>query len=73
MRKYPVGMVLGGRYYWGDGTLNHQGTYGNYWSSSAYTSATSAYDLSFNGTNSAVNPAFVNNKRRGFSLRCLAQ
>ncbi len=65
-------MVLGGRYYWGDGTLNYQGMRGNSWSSSAYTSATGAYYLSLRGTDSAVYPAVSGLKRNGFPLRCLA-
>ncbi len=74
MRKYPVGMVLGGYYSWGNGTSPYnQGTSGYYWSSSAYTSATSAYRLYLYGTNSTVYPANDNSKRSGFSLRCLAQ
>ena len=50
-----------------------QGTYGFYWSSSAYTSATSAYSLHLNGTNSTVNPANSGYERAGFPLRCLDQ
>ncbi len=50
-----------------------QGTDGYYWSSSAYTSATYAYSLRLNGTNSTVYPAYNGNKRSGFSLRCLGK
>ena len=71
MRKYPVGMVLGGRYY--DGTLYWQGTYGGYWSSSTYTSATTVYRLYLDGNNSTVGPTGNAHKCNGFSLRCLAQ
>ncbi len=61
--------VLGGRR---DGTsLSYQGTRGHYWSSSAWTSATSARNLLLNGTDSTVLPANYSNKYRGFSLRCL--
>ena len=51
----------------------YQGTRGRYWSSSAYTSATYAYGLYLNGTNSTVDPANNSYKRAGFSLRCLAK
>ena len=71
MRKYPVGMVLGGRYYWGDSTLNYQGETGRYWSSSAATSATDAYYLSLLGTHNAVYTAYDISKLYGFTLRCL--
>ncbi len=57
----------------GTETGQYQGTYGLYWSSLAYTSATSAYGLYLDGTNSAVYPADYYYKRNGFSLRCLAQ
>ena len=71
MRKYPVGMVLNGRYWWENGSLHYQGTVGNYWSSLVYTSAAYAYALNLDGSSSTVLPANGNNKRNGFSLRCL--
>jgi len=49
----------------------YQGTYGGYWSSTAWTSATLAYRLGLDGTNSAVGPAGNDSKLYGFSLRCL--
>ncbi len=53
----------------------NQGAYGDYWSSSASTSATYAYSLHLLGTNSTVYPAHYSGdyKRYGFTLRCLAQ
>ncbi len=50
-----------------------QDTKGYYWSSLAYTSATSAYYLYLGGTDSTVGPAGYGYKHFGFSLRCLAQ
>jgi len=74
MRKYPVGMVLGGYYDWGNGTSSYdQGTFGGYWSSFAYTGATRAYLLRLYGIDSTVYPAADSNKRVGRSLRCLGK
>ena len=74
MRKYPVGMVLGGCYYWNtDGSLEYQSSLGFYWSSSAYTSTTSSYDLYLNSYNVTIHPAHSYGKRVGLSLRCLAR
>ena len=74
MRKYPVGMVLGGYYNWeGDGASpNGQGTVGVCWSSSAHTNVVLAYYLLLRGTDSAV---LLDNgdKRLGRSLRCLGR
>jgi hypothetical protein len=50
-----------------DGSLNNQGSNGNYWSSSV--SGTNASNLNFNST--AVNPANANNRANGFTVRCL--
>ena len=54
-------------------SLYLQSTYGFYWSSSAHTSATNAYNLRLGGTPSSVTPANFSSERGGFSLRCLAQ
>ena len=51
----------------------YQGTDGYYWSSSAYTPATYAYNLYLYGPNPTVIPANNGYKRAGFTLRCLAQ
>ena len=50
-----------------DGSLNNQGSNGNYWSSSV--SGTNASNLNFNATN--VNPANANNRANGLTVRCL--
>ncbi len=50
-----------------------QGTYGYYWSSSAWTSATRAYRLLLNGANSTVRPADSGYKSNGIALRCLGK
>jgi len=59
--------LLAGYYY--SSSFRYGGTYGNYWSSSSY-SSTYAYVLSFDS--SYVNSADYNNRRRlGFSVRCV--
>ncbi len=73
MRKYPVGMVLGGRYGWVAGTLAYQGVRGTFWSSFAYAGTNNAYNLELNDAHSTVNTTNYNDKRFGFSLRCLAR
>lgn len=50
-----------------DGSLNNQGSFGYYWSSSPAT--TYGYYLYFNST--AVYPAGTNYRALGFSVRCL--
>ena len=49
------------------GTLNYQGSYGFYWSSSPY--STYAYYLYFDS--GSVNPTSIGNRANGFSVRCL--
>ena len=52
------------------GSLNNAGTNGYYWSSVQSTSNTNnAYNMNFNS--SSVNPSNSNNKRNGFSVRCV--
>ncbi len=50
------------------GVLNNAGINGNYWSSTANSSANNAYNLNFNASD--VNPSNNNNRWNGFSLRC---
>ena len=50
-----------------NGSLNNQGSNGNYWSSGV--SGTNASNLNFNAT--GVNPANANNRANGFSVRCV--
>ena len=52
--------------------MRNQGTYGYYWSSTAWTSATRAYSLDLNSSGTVL-PASSSNKYTGFSLRCLAE
>ena len=51
------------------GTLNNAGTWGYYWSSTQYNSD-NAYNMNFNS--SSVNTDW-NNRRNGFSVRCVRQ
>ena len=53
-----------------DGTLNNQGSNGNYWSATENNS-TNGYNLNFNSTNS--NPDNNNDKANGFSVRCVQE
>ena len=54
-------------------STSSQGTYGLYWSSTAYSSAIYAYYLLLNSSGGTVGPAYGYDKYRGFSLRCLAE
>lgn len=49
-----------------NGTLNNQGTNGNYWASTV--SGTNARNLNFNSTVANTNN---NNRANGFTVRCL--
>jgi len=53
-----------------NGSLNNQGTNGNYWSGTQNNSS-NGYNLNFNSTNS--NPANNNSKANGFSVRCVQE
>ena len=61
------GFLLSG--YFRGASFNDGGSYGYYWSSTAYDSS-SAYGLVF--PSSYVNSANGNSRRFGFSVRCLA-
>ena len=52
------------------GSLGYAGYYGLYWSSTAYSSTSYAYTLSFNS--GRVNPSSYYSRHFGFSVRCLA-
>ncbi len=69
MRSNPLSFIMGGIYY--NGSLSNEGSYGGYWSSSAYTSSTDAHCMYFNSSN--VNPQNNDNKQRGRSVRCVAR
>ena len=68
-RAFPNNFIYAG--YWGSGSASIRGYYGYYWSSTAYSSATSAYRLDLN--NGGASPAKYGSKYYGFSLRCLAE
>lgn len=53
------------------GSLDSQGTNGNYWSATAASTATNAYDLYFGS--SYLHPQRADNKGYGFSVRCVAR
>ena len=64
----PLYFVRGGSVY--SGSLRRAGNYGDYWSSTAYSSTSSAYNLSF--YSGGVNPSSYGYRSNGFSVRCLA-
>ncbi|MBQ3469903.1 hypothetical protein IJH16_02950 [Candidatus Saccharibacteria bacterium] len=53
-------------YYWGNGSLFYQGSYGGWWSAAAY-SGSNAYRLGMNSSN--FGPQDFSNKANGFALR----
>ena len=67
----PLHFIRSGYYSWSGGSLNNQGTNGNYWSASATSTATNAYNLNFNASN--LNPQNANNKGNGLTVRCVAR
>ena len=52
------------------GLLDYQGRYGDYWSSSASSGSSTAYDLYFGS--SYVEPSNTDGRSYGFSVRCVA-
>ena len=69
LRQSPLGFVYTG-YYYNAGSLNHEGSYGRYWSRTAY-SGLRAYYLYFNS--SLVNPQSNDYRGYGFALRCVGR
>ena len=67
LRLFPYS----GNYNYGGG-VNNQGSNGNWWSRSAYTTAGQAYNFNLN-TNGNVNPQNNNNVGNGFAVRCVAE
>jgi len=65
----PLWFVRAGGVY--DGDLSGQGSYGDVWSSRAYSNSNLAYYLVFNS--SGVNPSNYNGRDLGFSVRCVAE
>ncbi len=71
LRAAPLNFNLSGYYYYYNAAMDRQGSFGYYWSSLAYPTATYAYALPFD--TSAIYPQ--NNgdyKGYGFSVRCVA-
>lgn len=67
-----VAFVPAGNYNYNNGALNNVGERQLYWSGTANTSATNAWNLNFNS--STVYPGTNNNnKGNGFSVRCVAR
>ena len=64
----PLDFVYTGNYNYNNGSLNNEGSNGNYWSRTA-NSGTNAYNLNFNSSN--VNPQNNLNRGYGFALRCV--
>ena len=68
IRKYPNNFLYSG--FVGGSSVSDRGSYGRYWSKSAYPSSL-AYFLGFGS--SYVYPSYLGDKYGGFSVRCLAQ
>ena len=68
LRSAPINLTLSGVAY--SSSMNAQGSYGFYWSSTVYSSYV-AYNLDLNS--SSVDPSDGNNKLNGFSVRCVAR
>ena len=58
--------VLSGNY--NNGTLNSTGSFGSWWSATAYDSS-NQYSLYYSG--SSLHSSIINNKNNGFSVRCI--
>jgi uncharacterized protein (TIGR02145 family) len=70
LRANPLNFNLSGYYAYYNGAMRGQGSYGYYWSGTAYSSATDAYDLLFN--TSSIYPQGSFGQGYGFSVRCVA-
>ena len=70
LRADPLNFNLSGDYDYSSGAMGGQGSGGVYWSSTAYSSATVAYNLYFN--TSYIYPQNYGYKGHGFSVRCVA-
>ena len=68
MRQIPLSIPFTGYYYWSNGALNDRGSYGYFWSSTAY-STSNARSLDFGA--SLISPQSSGNKVYGFSVRCV--
>ncbi|MBQ6320709.1 hypothetical protein IJI17_00575, partial [Candidatus Saccharibacteria bacterium] len=68
MRQIPLSIPFTGYYDWTNGALNARGSYGFFWSSTAY-STSNARSLNFGA--SSINPQHYSSKVYGFSVRCV--
>ncbi|MBR5408740.1 hypothetical protein IK112_02210 [Candidatus Saccharibacteria bacterium] len=68
-RRCPLSYVFSGYYYWGNGNLANQDSFGYWWSTAAY-SGSNAYHLDMHS--SYLNPQYNGNKAYGLSLRCVS-
>ena len=69
LESSPLNFARSGNY--GGGSLNYNGTYGIYWSSTAYSSSAVAYSFYYDA--SYTYPQGNSSKYGGFSVRCVAQ
>lgn len=73
LTSVPLYFVRGGRIEQDANVLfSYAGNHGYYWSSTPYSVTSDAYRFSFSGTNT-VSPSSRNNRRNGFSVRCIAR
>ena len=70
LRQSPLGFVYTGHYRYYDGSLRDEGSYGYYWSRTAY-SGPVAYPLYF--SSSFVNPQGNYDRGYGHALRCVGR
>jgi uncharacterized protein (TIGR02145 family) len=70
LRAHPLNFNLSGYYAWYNGAMRGQGSYGYYWSGTAYSTATDAYVLLFN--TSSISPQGSFGQGYGYSVRCVA-
>ena len=68
-RRYPLSYVFSGYYYWGNGSLFYQGSYGGWWPTTA-SSDSNAYYLRMGS--SGLDPQNNTIKAYGFALRCVS-
>ena len=70
LRQSPLDFVYTGYYSYSSGSLRLEGSYGRYWSRTAF-SGSDAYYLYFYSSN--VYPQYNNNRGFGFALRCVGR
>ncbi len=70
LRQSPLGFVYTGHYRYYDGSLRDEGSYGYYWSRTAF-SGTTAHNLYFDS--SAIYPQSGDYRGDGLALRCVGR